>query len=329
MNTINNEQDLDALRRHANAWAVIATWAKLGLFEALGDSEPVRAEDLPIHLDALRNTAPILAHLGLLLHHPQSDGGDAWALSPAAKCMVDDGLLHQDRALASFQDLGRLQPVFEQGGPVHDEKGHSRLTSGGVVTADKAKTIAFMDMLYRRSDESSASLASLLATRVTQGHALDLGGGHGRYGHELLSHGLTVTLFDRAECCDIAKARYGETIATIAGDFMVDDLGGPYQLIVLSNIVHGLSPEELDSLLPRLRKVLVPGGVIAIKDMFLDATMAQPEPAALFGLTMLMYTEAGRSYGLREMVNALGKAGFSNTEHIDFPEQRFSVIMGR
>ena len=62
---------------------------------------------------------------------------------------------------------------------------------------------------------------------------------------------------------------------------MVDDLGGPYHLIVMSNIVHGLGPEEMDTLMPRVRAALVPGGVLAIKDMFLDHTMARPESAAL------------------------------------------------
>ena len=74
MDTINSEGDLDALRRHASAWAVLLAWARLGLFEILSHGEPVLAEELPINGSALRNTAPILAHIGILVRHPQPTG---------------------------------------------------------------------------------------------------------------------------------------------------------------------------------------------------------------------------------------------------------------
>ena len=48
MDTINSEGDLDALRRHASAWAVLLAWARMGLFELLSHGEPVLAEELPI-----------------------------------------------------------------------------------------------------------------------------------------------------------------------------------------------------------------------------------------------------------------------------------------
>ena len=58
MDSIKTEGDLDALRRQASAWAVIIAWAQTGLFDLLKDGEPVIAEELPIHGNALRNTAP-------------------------------------------------------------------------------------------------------------------------------------------------------------------------------------------------------------------------------------------------------------------------------
>ena len=123
--------------------------------------------------------------------------------------------------------------------------------------------------------------------------------------------------------------RYGDEITTLAGDFMVDDLGGPYHLILMSNIVHGLGPDEMDTLLPRIRQALIPGGVLAIKDMFLDHTMARPEPAALFGLTMLMYTSDGRSHTQGEMQRALERADFCDFDVVDLRDQRFTVLLAR
>ena len=329
MNSIKTEDDLDSLRRHANAWAVIVAWAQMGLFDILASGEPIIAEDLPINGNALRNTAPILAHLGILIRHPQPDGSTAWALSQSTRALMADGAFPNAKAANAFEDLSRLHTVLEHGGPIRDRDGRSKVTSGGVVQSDPDRTQAFMDMLYRRSAESASELARILVPWVPSGRALDLGGGHGRYGHELAKLGHKVTLFDREICCDIARKRYGDAIATRSGDFMVDDLGGPYHLIIMSNIVHGLGSDEWDRLIPRIRQALVPGGVLAIKDMFLDHTMARPESAALFGLTMLMYTSEGRSHTLIEMRDSLTRAEFTDFDIVDLRDQAFSVILAR
>ena len=329
MNPVRTESDLDTLRRQASAWSVIVAWARHGLFELLADGEPVLAEELPLHGDALRNTAPVLAHLGLLIRHPQPDGSTSWALSHSARQLLAEGALPTAGAASALEDLSRLHTVLEHGGPIRDTEGRSKVTSGGVVRTDPARTKTFMDMLYRRSEDSAVELARLLIPWVPSGRALDLGGGHGRYGHELAKNGHTVTLFDREICCEIARERYGDAISTKSGDFMVDDLGGPYHLIVMSNIVHGLGPDELDILLPRIRRALIPGGVLAIKDMFLDHTMARPESAALFGLTMLLYTSEGRSHTLVEMRNAMERADFNDFDLVNLRDQSFSVILAR
>jgi len=329
MNSIKTEGDLDSLRMHASAWAVIVAWAQLGLFDILSTGEPIIAEDLPIQGNALRNTAPILAHLGILIRHPQPDGSTAWALSQSARALMAEGAFPNAKAAAAFDDLARLHTVLEHGGPIRDRDGRSKVTSGGVVQSDPERTQAFMDMLYRRSAESASELARILVPWVPSGRALDLGGGHGRYGHELAKQGHKVTLFDREMCCEIARKRYGDDIETRSGDFMVDDLGGPYHLIIMSNIIHGLGPDEWDRLAPRIRQALVPGGVLAIKDMFLDHTMARPESAALFGLTMLMYTSEGRSHTLIEMRDSLKRAEFTDFDIVDLRDQRFSVILAR
>ena len=92
MDSIKTEGDLDALRRQASAWAVIIAWAQTGLFDLLKDGEPVIAEELPIHGNALRNTAPILAHLGTL--NPTE--------APLGRCL---------RALEVSWHLGRSPPL--------------------------------------------------------------------------------------------------------------------------------------------------------------------------------------------------------------------------
>jgi hypothetical protein len=330
MRPIRTEQDLDTLRLNTVAYAALIAWSRHGLIDALMEGGILSPHDLPANADAIRNTAPVLAHLGLLIRHPQPDGSTAWALSHSARSLVEAGVLPIDRAWASFDDLTRLHTVLEHGGPVRNREGQSRMTSGGVVQSNPEQAKAFMDMLYRRSEVSAEETARLLSPWISKGeHILDLGGGHGRYGHALLGRGLKVTLFDREVCCDLARERYGAEISTLAGDFMTDDLGGPYDHALLSNIVHGCTPSELEAILHRLRRVVVTGGIVAIKDMFLNEAMDRPESAALFGLTMLLYTDGGRSYTLGEMRDALDRAGFPQLDCIDVPDQHFSLLIAR
>jgi hypothetical protein len=327
MNTIHDERDIDRLRLNTYAYAVLIAWSQQGLIDQLANGEAFTAHDLNADAHAVRNTAPVLAHLGLLIRHPQPDGGTAWSLSHSARGLIESGVLPNPQHWDGFDNLTRLQAVLEHGGPVRDREGHSRVTSGGVVESNPKQTRGFMDMLFRRSADSAFETARLLAPWATDGRALDLGGGHGRYGHEISKHGIDVTLFDRAVCCEIANERYGDDMKTRAGDFMKDDLDGPYDLVLMSNIVHGCAPEELELLLPRVRAATNPGGILAIKDMFLDETMASPESAALFGLVMLMYTDGGRSYSRQEIAALVRAAGFEQVDFIDVHDQRFSLLL--
>ena len=132
MDCIKTESDLDGLRVQASAWAVLVAWARMGLFETLSSGEPVLAEELPINGNALRNTAPILAHLAILIRHPQPDGSTAWALSQSARSLMATGAFPNTKAHAAFDDLSRLHTVLEHGGPIRDRDGRSKVTSGGV-----------------------------------------------------------------------------------------------------------------------------------------------------------------------------------------------------
>jgi len=161
-------------------------------------------------------------------------------------------------------------------------------------------------------------------------HILDVGGGHGRYGEALRERcGAAITLFDRAVCVDIAKERFGDSQSYIAGDFMTDSLGGPYEGALLSNIVHGFSLDENRILFRRLADVTKPGGLLVLKDMFFGETGAQPEEAAMFGMTMLLFTREGRTFSAQEMIALAEDEGFEKVGVLPVPDCNFSLIVAR
>ncbi len=322
---IKTERDLDELWRGAQTHAVIAAWSAAGAFEALADGRPRRLEELPGDTRALARTAAVLAHVGLLV-----GDGTTWALSRTGQELLRAGVLRLPGTSSSLGDLSRLDAVVRDGGPVRAADGTSRVTEGGVREHDPANARAFMDMLYRRSAESAEEVGRWLGPRLPpRARVLDLGGGHGRYARLLADRGAEVTLYDRPVCVEIARERHGEALSYRAGDFLTDDLCGPWDAVLLSNIVHGLGPVECAGLFGRVAAATAPSGLVVVKDMLLGEHGSLPVEAAFFDLTMLMYTREGRSYGVSELRELLGAAGFRDMEHVYVGDARFSLLMGR
>lgn len=321
---IGAEADVDALGRAAKLLAVASAWSELGLWDVLaGRDEAVELSELPGDPRALAICAPVLAHAGLL------DGdGHRWAMSETARTLHARGELPHGHNLDWFGDLGRMAQVLREGGPVRSADGVPKLTTGGVRVDDRERTRAFLDMLYRRSEQSAAEVARWLVPRLSDGAAvLDLGGGHGRYARLLAERGCTVTLLDLPIVVELARERHGEALRYLTGDFHTAELGGPYDAALLSNIVHGEPPEACAALVARLFAALAPGGQLVLKDMFIDEQGRDPENAVMFGVTMLYYTQRGQSYTVADVRAWCAAAGFASVEVIALAS--YSLLIAR
>ncbi len=143
--------------------------------------------------------------------------------------------------------------------------------------------------------------------------ALDLGGGPGTYCAELARRGIRATLFDLTEAVGIARQIVKrKKVRFVAGDFHNDDIGRGYDLVLMSQILHSLSIEEIQALLKKARNALNPAGKIAIHEFLLDNDRAHPVAGALFSINMLINTVKGRCYTSQEMTDWLTKTGFKH-----------------
>jgi SAM-dependent methyltransferase len=145
--------------------------------------------------------------------------------------------------------------------------------------------------------------------------ALDLGGGPGTYSVELARKKIEVTLFDLPEAISVAKELVAEqgikNITFAPGDFHSDDIGSGFDLVFISQILHSLSIDEARELIGKAREALAPLGRIVLHEFLLETDRAHPVPGALFSVNMLVNTQAGRSYTVREMKGWLAKSGFT------------------
>lgn len=99
-----------------------------------------------------------------------------------------------------------------------------------------------------------------------EGTFLDLGGGHGLYTVAFCRRfpGLKGAVFDKPEMTRIAEemfSSYGCEASTIPGDFYVDPLGGPYD-ILFSSFNHSTSDS---SLCEKVSGAVRPGGLLIMR----------------------------------------------------------------
>jgi len=193
---------------------------------------------------------------------------------------------------------------------------------------------AFIAAMHRGGAERAGSVASALdlsgRTRV-----LDVGGGSGAYSIALAraNPNLHCVVFDQADVTGIARrhieaAGLGDRVSTLAGDFNTDECGEGYDLVLISQILHMLSPDGSLALLEKSLDALVPGGEVVIQDFILSDDKTSPHRGALFALNMLVATRAGNAYSGAEFRAWLREAGFANTRIVPLPGLPTGLVVG-
>lgn len=133
----------------------------------------------------------------------------------------------------------------------------------------------------------------------------------------------TITLTDRY----IREAGLSSPIQLITGDYRADNIPGSYDVIFLSNIIHGESFQETQRLMAKLSSILKSDGSVIVKDHILDNTRANPRVGTIFSLLMLLTTEAGCCYAFDEVKAWMVSAGLTHIRQIELPAPLNSFLV--
>jgi SAM-dependent methyltransferase len=315
------------LRDLAESVMTVAAAAEASVFTGLADG-PARPAELADRLGldqrAVTIVLPVLAELGLVA--AEAEGGRYRLTARAERELADPaspdyqagGLplwLENMRAWTTLADTlrsGRPTHPAGTGGPEADEaEGRAGIARfmRGMAAAPGERVTRLVDTVLERRPEA--------------GRVLDLGGGPGHISRAFIERGLSSVLVDRPEVVGFVREEYRldevRGLETVGADFLADPLPpGPFDIVLLSNILHMLSAEQSVALLRRSRTVLVPGGVVAIADFL----RGRSPRAARFALVMLLRTERGNTYTLAEHEAWLAETGFHRVEVADLDPER-------
>lgn len=309
---------------------VILTALELDLFSAIGTRSwkihPL-ARRLKVNARGLDILCRNLAALGLLKKEDASRVGWGPARTRKAGYPAPPTPTYKNSPLART-DLNRQSPAY-RGAYLDLIKSHwydfSQLTqsvrTGKPPDQDQPDDPKwrrdFTWAMHHRSREQAQRVARALDLSKANS-LLDLGGGPGTYALAFLAknRALRAAVADRPAALQVArkiaaahpaKAR----LTFVPMDFMADPILGQYDVVWLSNIIHIYSPAQNLALFRKIRKALSAGGRLIIQDSFLtDPAGLYPIDTTAFAVTMLLFTESGNTYAVRDVMDWLRRAGY-------------------
>lgn len=303
---------------------ILLTAVKLDLFSAL-EGTLKTARDVADRIGAHEPTLSLLLN-ALVAMKLLTKEGDRYGNSSAAdKHLVRQSpqyighllLLHD----AEWNNWGKLEETIRTG---------TRSVDRHVFETDPELGGNVLAVLDRIGRQSGPELAKRLELNGPV-RMLDLGGGAGTNAIACcrVYPELTATVFDlpatlRVTERTVKEAGLESRITLHPGDFNRDALGGPYDVVLMSDILHYQTDEANEALVGKVCKHLAPGGRLVIKDRFLDEAGTGPAWTTAFAVHILVNTQEGGCYRTGDAVRWMTRAGFASIVELE----KTAVVQG-
>ena len=297
---------------------ILLTAVELDLFTAVGEGEKTAGEVAavagtdPRATDRLMNA---LCALGLL----KKSNGRYWNTPHASRFLVR-GSPEYMANLAHFGNMWETWSTLTEA----VKTGRTVLVRD-LAGQDVGWFKSFIAAMHYRALERADRIVSGLDLSGIR-RVLDLGGGSGVYAMAFAraGEGMEVVVFDLPAVVPLTEgyvrdAGLGDRIGIVAGDFRKDPLGGDYDLIFVSAIVHANSPDENRALVAKCSEALNPGGRIVIQDFIMSEDRTRPVHGAVFALNMLVGTARGDTYTESEVRGWFDAAGIARVVRYETP----------
>ena len=303
---------------------ILLTAVRLDVFSAL-DSKPKTAAETAAKIGAHEPTLLLLLNalvaMRLLTKTGNVYGNTAGANTHLVRTSpeyVGHLLLLHD---AEWNHWGKLEETIRSG---------KRTVDRHVFETDPTLGTNVLAVLHRIGRQSGPELAKRLQLDGPV-HLLDLGGGAGTNAIAFcqIYPELTATVFDLPSTLPLTEktvkdAGLESRISLRAGDFNRDSLGGPYNVVLMSDILHYQTFETNQALVAKVYEHLAPGGRLVLKDRFLDETGTGPAWTTAFAVHILVNTQQGACYNTADAMQWMKRAGFHALEELE----KTAVVQG-
>lgn len=303
---------------------ILLTAVKLDIFSVI-DTRPKSAQEIAERIGADATMLGILlnalAAMKILNKTEALFGNSSSALTHLVRHStqyVGHLLLLHD---AEWNNWGRLEETIRTG---------HRMIDRHVFETDPELGSNVLAVLNRIGKQSGPDLAKRLNLMGNE-RILDLGGGAGTNAIAFcqVHSELVVTVFDLPSTLRLTEKTVKEAglesrIRLVPGDFNSDPLGGPYDLVLMSDILHYQTFEMNRRLVEKSFASLAPGGRLVIKDRFLEESGAGPAWTTAFAVHILVNTQNGSCYRASDAVNWLTETGFSSVTELE----KTAVVQG-
>ena len=299
---------------------VLLTANRLHLFDALAEG-PRSAQEVAAAL-ALDPRATTLflracAGLGLLV---ESDG--RFANSPAAATFLvtrspaylGGAMRYSDQLYGTW---GQLEPALRSGRPA--------LPAESYLGDDPERTRTFVHAMHGRALGIARALVEILDFGGRRA-LLDVGGGPGTYSILLTAKypGLRSEVIELPGVAAVAReivaaAGASDRVTLRDGDYHDADFGSGRDVVLMSGMFHRETPDACRRLIERAWHCLVPGGMLAVSDVFTDEGGTQPAFAAMFGLNMMLTAPDGGVHADADVRRWMADRGFGQLRTTPLP----------
>ncbi|MET9297308.1 class I SAM-dependent methyltransferase [Streptomyces sp. NPDC003077] len=316
--TVTREQLLtmmSAVRRTG----VLRAGVALKVFDALADGPADAAAVAATCAADTRGTRILLgalAAMGLLEAH-----GDLFSLAPGAERVLVS--THPDY----YGDAVRLAASDYEWDAI--KRLADAVRNGGTVMETNAETpsYTFWEDFATLGTLNTQPVADLIADELLPWpdgdrdrlDVLDVACGHGLYGYTLArreprAHVWSLDWPNVLAVTEANARRLGVAPRAhfLPGDMFEAPLAGPYDIVIVANVLHHFAAEQATRLLRRMADVIRPGGkLVAVAISTGDGRPADDPVPHLFSALMLAWTSAGQVHPLSVYEEMVAAAGFT------------------
>jgi 2-polyprenyl-3-methyl-5-hydroxy-6-metoxy-1,4-benzoquinol methylase len=292
---------------------MIMAGVRLGIFQALAAGPHTHlqlAESLKLDASCLDLLLRCLVYGGYLELQ-----GERYALSSLARNTMIDGARREMTGFAEWhythwEYIGHLEELIRTGEGVDF---HATMT-------EPAAWGHYQKAMLEMARFDAPTLARHVPVRKGATRLLDVAGSHGLLGATIARKHppMRSTVIDLPAAVEharrlAAQEGHGDLIDYRAGDLTKDDLGTGWDVVLLSNILHHFTPDDVRAIIGRAHGALGAGGTVAVWELERPSRAKRPsegDGVALF----FRLTSSAAAYSGEEYQQWMKEAGFDHVK---------------